>query len=241
MAEPQPTVGATEAPSAPAEGTPFPSREAVATGGQQQQPLPAPDSQPSSRDLSQDEDFRKYDSKMQRTVAALKRENEELKARQQAQHLASTEATLREQGLDEKTIEQAVAPYKEALFVTNRDLVLAKLGMTMADVDERVDYGKTPAEFEANMRRKLELRTTEQQLKAREQALAQKEREAAEQGRLAERDERRQSGADRQPRSDTEPSPDDMTQWRQEVAAAKRTGGDVAAVNRKWRNKGLKI
>jgi hypothetical protein len=238
----QPAERATGAhPATPAEGAETPNRQAVASG-EVVQPTPTPDQtpSPSRRNLADDEDFRKYDANMQRKLSDLARENRELRARQQQQELATVEDALRSDGLDDKTISARTMPLKRVLFETQRELVLTKLGMSLEDV-EPADYGGSMEDFEANMRRKKDKREHEETLKQREADLARREREAAERDRVAERDERRQSGADRQPRSDSEPSPGLEAEWRAEVKATKARGGDVAAVNAKYRRKGLKI
>jgi len=211
------------------EGPQSPSPTAVAEPGTEA----APTADLSKLDLSTLPQFREYDSKMQKQVADSKRETREIAARvaqeremaQRDSAFAFTRSNLEHQGLDEKAIAGTLGPLATQLGQersrNEQRSIMDEFGFAPSDLKPE-DYGQSANEMRANLRLKrerLEIASERQEI----------ERMKAETVKLkaqAEKEVRRETGADRVTSVGATPAPEGtdalLAQMRKEMIANPR-------------------
>lgn len=226
----------------------------VAEGGEQAE-TPA---KPEPIDLSQIEEFRRYDANRQRKEAELERRVREAEAKAAAveqlarkeRSLSTTRSRLLGEGLDEKSVREVTADQEIEVqqlraYKTMRDL-LDEYGFT-SDQLEKDEWGNGPEELRQNLTRKkakLELEKARAEIEEAKKEAERLKTEAQKLAKEAELGERRATGADRLAGGEPMPRPADQEAlWSEYQKAVNKalTGLHKVQIRQQFRDRGLSI
>lgn len=240
------------------EGAPAPSQPAVAEAGNQT-PSEAPDldastidwSKVKNLDLARIPHYREVDANYQRKLAEADRRLRDAEGYAQEMSrrttLDATRSKLTAQGLDERAINETLSPVEQAYHqeraINRQRAVMDEYGFRPGDLSPE-DYGQSEGEMRARLGAKKALKEAEEVRKVAEATVKEaelKKQESERVARDAERQVRKVTGADRLASGEPEPPPGLQQEWEAAVKEARRTGVDIASVNRRFRAKGLPI